>query len=760
MRHRFKPILQRLVASFCALVLGVSAAAQPAAAANFNGHGDLAYEADLVRGYSFEDTEDLSGAGASILTHAKGGWLARADWLGGKNDVWRATDAILGTRSLRVSPKSGAAFALFDDSLAQAVGTKRVSVRFWGKSHGAEPTLLVIFEPQDITKEIWPYGAVHVQTIRTGRETSDGWAEYTTGPFDGVWWGNGITGLMFTTRHFTTDGSYLFVDPSLDQSLPGRLWVDQSSYALVDAVEVHAESGASRPDTQCALADADATCGADADCIFGHCVDGAFAWGAVPPLVEQRQAIVDRVAFLLAELSGDRAARARAATAFAATTDLVQTTSPKAFYGGLQDRASATRDRHTGIGWPWSGNSVVDPMGSDWSGPLNLCLGLVQNDLVSPPTQALAVYQVVAGLPTVPNDASVGDIVWKIDDMEPNAWLDMVAARRMGYPPNDPAANPSYRAQLSAYLITRLANSVQFSRCTPGAGCQPQPPLVLAEPIWQFASNKGYPHGSSGVCSQRFLHAVKTPTKSQDAGAVATLLDGTITALEFNGFSPVSVPTDVTQYAAWKAPMTDAFIPGAKVLVDARVGHGGKYALGTWLMQQLRDATQPIATFAMPPETVQNPDSTWLFEQAWDACAAHWYDVDRCAWSGLQMWTVTPTAPGASARIAWLNADDVSMSDIVPKSLQGRDNLMIFGPHPSSGAFGEIAEWVVLPTTWQSGSLQILDTRFGKTQEEARNAPWSSGQGVAPDVVVLQKLSDLLNKKDTALETARAWLLQ
>ena len=55
---------------------------------------------------------------------------------------------------------------------------------------------------------------------------------------------------------------------------------------------------------------------------------------------------------------------------------------------------------------------------------------------------------------------------------------------------------------------------------------------------------------------------------------------------------------------------------------------------------------------------------------------------------------------------------------------------------------------------------QILDTRFGKTQEEARNAPWSSGQGVAPDVVVLQKLSDLLNKKDTALETARAWLLQ
>ena len=742
----------------CALALCVWPLA--AAAATFNGHGDLAYEPGLVRAYSFEDSEDLTAAGAAVLTHGKGGWLVRGDYVPSAADIWRMAPAIHGKKSLRVSPKSGAAFALFDDSLAPAVGDKRISVRFWGRAHGAEPALLVIFEPQDISNEIWPYGAVHIETIRTGRETSDGWVEYTTGPFDGVWWGNSITGLMFTTRHFTDDGSYLFIDPSLDQTLASTKWVDVAGYALIDAVEVHAEPGQSRPDTECALATADATCGPDADCIFGHCIDGAFVWGPMPQLQEQRQAVVDRVAFLLAQLSGDRAARVRAATAFATAGDLAKAASPQAFYGGLQDRASATRDRHTGIGWPWSGYSVVDPMGSDWSGPLNLCLGLVQNDLATPPTQALAVYQLVPGQTTVSNATAVGDIVWKIDDMAPDAWLEMVATRRMAYPPNDPAANPSYRAQLSAYLITRLANTVQFARCTSAGGCQPQPTLSLSQPIWQFASSKGYLHGSSGVCSQRFLHAVKAPTKSQDGGAIASTAAGGIVSIEFNGFSPVYAPGDVTPYAAWKTPMTDAFTAGARVLVDARVGHGGRYSLGNWLARLLRDATQPIATFAMPPAAIEDAESPWLIEPAWDACAAHWYEVNRCAWAGLNSWTLDPSAPGAQARVAWLNADDVSMSDIVPRTLQGRENLKIFGPHPSSGAYGEIADWVALPPTWQSGSLQILDTRFGQTQSDARAAQNASGQGVAPDVVVLQKLSDLLKNKDTALETARAWLLQ
>ncbi len=200
------------------------------------------------------------------------------------------------------------------------------------------------------------------------------------------------------------------------------------------------------------------------------------------------------------------------------------------------------------------------------------------------------------------------------------------------------------------------------------------------------------------------------------------------------------------------------FVGNAKVLVDARCGNGGMFALGKWLVLLLRDLTQPIASFAAPPVALDDADPPWLFEAAWDACAAQWYDVDRCAWAGGQSLQLAAKAPGAGARIAWLNGDDVSMNDIVPRLLQGREQLKIFGPHPTSGAFGEIAHWSVLPPSWSEGSLQILDMRFGPTPEAARMAPWASGQGVVPDVVVVQKVSDLLAGKDTALQAARAWL--
>ena len=53
-------------------------------------------------------------------------------------------------------------------------------------------------------------------------------------------------------------------------------------------------------------------------------------------------------------------------------------------------------------------------------------------------------------------------------------------------------------------------------------------------------------------------------------------------------------------------------------------------------------------------------------------------------------------------------------------------------------------------------SRQSADVRIACDASHAL----AMAESFAPDVVVLQKLSDLLNKKDTALETARAWLLQ
>ena len=82
----------------------------------------------------------------------------------------------------------------------------------------------------------------------------------------------------------------------------------------------------------------------------------------------------------------------------------------------------------------------------------------------------------------------------------------------------------------------------------------------------------------------------------------------------------------------------------------------------------------------------------------------------------------------------------------------------MFGPHPTSGAFGAVGSLPGVWTNWSGGSIQIQDSRFGSDMTEASNARWESGHGVAPDTVVTQKLSDAIVGVDTIVTVATAWL--
>lgn len=730
---------------------------RPALCATFTPHGDFQFEPKAVATYSFEDPAVAKNVGA-ILTINNDGWLSRRDLTDADTKTWFSPIALDGKASLRLRPDQNAVFALYDSATFAACINMRISVRFWGKSSGTEPGLVAVFEPEDVSKEMWSWGAVHIQAIRTGRETSDGWVEYTTGTFDGSWGNNPLAALVFSTRHVTENGTFLSIDNGISSSERQSIVGNSAASALVDGVEIVEETGSQISGDTCAMATQQQDCAPDADCLMGHCVDGALVWGAMPQRPEQRLAIATRMAFLLGHLSGDRAAAKRALAAFADVDTLANATSPQQFYPALRDRAIATRDRHTGIGYP-SGTSLTYGLASFWSGPLNLCLGLAQNDLDAKMPDVFAVTQAFTGKKTLNIGAKVGDILYQIDGMDPQTWLDTLVANRLVAPPNDPAANPSFLARHLADLLGRYASSLQFSRCTGDGACKLLPLFAVADTVYSFATGKGYTSGSSGLCTGRFLDAVSTPPAASGNDTVASETSAGIRLVEFNGFTPGGTSTNKAATDQWKAPFTAAFVPQASVLVDARYGHGGQYSLGRWLVSQVRDATEPFASFASPPAAADDIDPAWLFEASWDACAAEWFDVDRCAWAGRNSWQLSATAPGASAKIAWLNGDDVSMSDVVPKMLQGRENFKIFGPHPTSGAFGEIAHWSALPPGWDEGSLQILDTRFGATAQAARTGEWASGAGVEPDVLVTQKISDLLAGKDTALEAARAWLV-
>jgi hypothetical protein len=193
--------------------------------------------------------------------------------------------------------------------------------------------------------------------------------------------------------------------------------------------------------------------------------------------------------------------------------------------------------------------------------------------------------------------------------------------------------------------------------------------------------------------------------------------------------------------------------------VDARLGHGGRFTLGKFLFELLRGKDQPYGMFAMPRGAYDDPDPAWLFTESWDACAAGDDGPDACHWAGGQTAFTQKASPaGEGARVAWLNGDDVSMNDIVPRLMAGRTNFRVFGPHPSHGAYGEISKLPPILSSWRAGSLQVLDMRFGPTPSAARAAAWESGRGVAPDEVVRQKVSDILVGRDTILEAARAWV--
>jgi hypothetical protein len=86
--------------------------------------------------------------------------------------------------------------------------------------------------------------------------------------------------------------------------------------------------------------------------------------------------------------------------------------------------------------------------------------------------------------------------------------------------------------------------------------------------------------------------------------------------------------------------------------------------------------------------------------------------------------------------------------------------VRIFAPNRTLGMFGGLGVMGSFLEGWSGGSVQQTDTREGTTNQERVNGAWHSGEGVAPDEVVVQKQSDLLAGKDTMLDRARAWLME
>ncbi len=725
--------------SLRAWLLGMVVAAT-AQASDLGPDGRVHFAADALLTVGFEDAAALAPKLRQLSSPAN-----VASWQYDPVSVAALSSHLVpgdleGQQALHWRGADGLGLAIVDGATFGALTAQRVSVSFWGRAEGLEPYLAVTWgNDVDLpTDRAWAWA--RVPAIRTGRETSDGWVEYATGPIDGAVLDRPIHDLILSARLPTTADTSLLLD-----TLPLRA----TDAITVDAVEVRPVPGA--PSTAaCTSVDANATCGPAGECFYGRCVDAAVVWHPVPSLSMQQE-VVERVVNWMRTSLGDRAAAARVDAAWVAKTLALASTdaTPRTFWGGLNAQVVALRDTHTHFGAPSGGISTpfaVRPTAG--SGPLDVCFGPTIDDW----GQGQLAFVVWATGPAAP--LQVGDVVTAIDGVDPLSWAQGQRARYAGSLPTVPSADWAPAARTLPDLLARHATTLTVRRCTgPGACTQVTPIDVPSLSLGTLT--QGQYRASTMTCGPRFRSPVPGPRIDASGGDLVTsaALDGGTLAIEFDGFTP-------TSSTVWKAQVDQAFtLPHGKVLVDARLGHGGLNALGNYLFQQFRGTTDPVVLALASRGTFSAPDDPSLFSFDWTQCTST-TNPFPCATADIFVYQTSQAAPPAGqSKVAWLDTDDVSNNDLVPRLLKGRSGLQIFAPFPTYGALGSDVELPGLLPNWHSGTIAASDARFGLSVATAEATPaCESGTGVAPDVVTTQTLSDVMTGTDSMLTAARNWL--
>jgi hypothetical protein len=709
------------------LVLAATVVVLPAAgrAATFDPRGNLHLDADTVMAVSFESAEDLVARGVKLYTSR---WQPMGTTVASVGALLVQDDASLeGVGHVAITRSQGAGAAAF--SLPVPLVQGRVEVRLWTKAAPGLVSLTAMWGGEG-QQDLMPLAAV--VGVATGRRTSDDWVELTSGPLDSHVMGVPLSSLFVAAGYGT---------------------------AMVDALEVRRVGEALFPQpVACSAVNLEERCGEQGDCVYGTCVDGAAVWGAVPSSEALRQEYVSRLAHIFTRLHGNRLAVTTRGTAFAMTVaSLARETSPRRFHGGVARAVREFRDHHTSppMNYISYQASLSSALGVESSGALGACFGLTDLDLLGG-GRGYTVFRTDADGGKLGVRLRVGDVLVAIDGVPVDGWLRDHAWMTVGGAPSDPASDPPWLALELPGLVSVRANTLELLRCESPTSCA-RPQLVAAEVNPQLrtrmlaaghVANLDPPF----LCDGRFLDSVSVLAPPPDDGgdAVSYELQDGVMSFQFNGFSGSN-------------PWTSAFSVGlgtrpGLVLMDARLGNGGTADLVDFLVRALRDDTSPRVSMAVEREW-QALDPDGFFDRQLACLGAEQPMLfDGC--SGTMVFTTYSTpATAAGTRVAWVNSADVSANDFTPRMFRDRPGLRVFGPTPTSGAFGAVGSLPpLLPGEAYGGSIQVQDSRFARGPEQLAHRPYESGVGVPPDEVVVQTLSDALAGRDTIIARARAWL--
>ncbi len=719
-------------------LLSVLACSEAHAASTFDeATAKLSLPKDAARTWDFETGAALVGASFAEWTVDGGAPSVSLAPLASAGDaeallVAGDADHVEGNRALRLSGRRG--LVLSDAALFDGLAKGKMEVTLWARADGTTPQVSVIYD-RDVESAIGsrtPFASV--RAVPTGRETSDGWAELSTGPIDASVWGVPARAILV---------------------MPSYYAVDKDAF-VIDALDVRRVDGKPMEAKACTTQNVGAVCGDDGDCMFGRCVASTFTWGVLPEAAH-RSEIAERWVHWSTRLMGDRNA---AAIGLAKLTPDARalakvSRSSREFFGGMNRLVNELRDNHTSFGSPANYSSFAPQVLYGTSSGLGACFGVVDKDIMGG-GRGFAVFRATSGTPLTGKKLERGDVIVSIDGRDPKEWVDDVWHTSARTLPNDPTSDWGSAAVDLSTLITVRANTVTVARCASADACDADHrevfTLDVASKAYQAVVADAGGNGESFACSARFTDAVERlaqPGRGEDAVSTQTGAGGE-TRVQFDGF---------VGRGTWQSTMTSVFSARpAAVVMDARMGHGGYYQTVEHLFHLLRGTSDPMGVFSVGRGSYDEADPAWLLDQ-YRECTTSRGDQWSCFVGNANgFFANVADPPGKETKIAWLNTYDVSANDFMPRLLKGRAGFRVFAPHATAGAFGAISSLPSLYPGWSGGSIQVQDARFAAGFDGVASARWESGHGVEPDEVVAEKLSDAISGVDTILTAATTWL--
>ena len=179
--------------------------------------GTLKLEQGLLLAQSFDAADLGLPVRVFSVTHKQGYGVYTTS----PDAIEIAPDAIEGKGALRVH--GDRAVLIGDAASLASLAAGRVEVRFFAKADGAGPSLHVVYARKPLDDKTLSFPLGEVVAIRTGRVTSDGWVEYTSGAIDGNVLGATIAGFFLTPRADAPTGSGFLVDALEVKKIDGAL---------------------------------------------------------------------------------------------------------------------------------------------------------------------------------------------------------------------------------------------------------------------------------------------------------------------------------------------------------------------------------------------------------------------------------------------------------------------------------------------------------------------------------------------------------